>query len=109
MAPLLHLVLLGTAFVVGVSADCYWPNGKLAEKLVACHGSNVMGTCCEEGWTCLANKACGNFADPRFDYAYNNVYQRQACSDQSWQSNQCPQYCTSSKFRVVLDRGALRS
>ncbi|KAI7261463.1 hypothetical protein KC345_g9737, partial [Hortaea werneckii] len=64
--------------------NCYYPNGDLAQGMVAC--STDGGACCPFQWECLSNGLCylGNA-----DY-----YGRYTCTDQSWSNSTCPGLCT---------------
>jgi hypothetical protein len=71
-----------------VSAQtCYFPNGQQAIHDTACTANSSI--CCQRGATCLGNGLC---FDP-FGSAVGG-YIRGSCTDRSWQSSNCPQYCT---------------
>jgi len=83
---------------------CYWPDTtqvgyyhglshKLNYTFRPCD-SEGESACCAEGEVCLTNGLC-------FGATVGSVY-RGACTDRSWNSAACPQYCdirTSLAFR----------
>jgi hypothetical protein len=77
------------ALLVGLTnCQCYYPNGDSKEDDVPC--SSAPGSpCCPEGWQCLSNGLC------YLDYA--NYLGRYTCTDKSWKSSGCPNFCTHSK------------
>lgn len=80
--PFLPLLFLA-AFTY--AQNCYYPNGELAQGDGPCYTTD--GTCCPYQWQCLSNGLC---------YLDNeNYYGRYTCTDQSWQSSSCPNYCTN--------------
>ncbi len=72
--------------------SCYFPDGNNATKDTPCKSATVS-TCCQEGATCLDNGLC---FDP-FGSAVGG-YIRGSCTDKSWASSSCPQYCTYGKI-----------
>jgi len=83
------------------SPTCYFPDGKNATKDTACKSATVS-TCCQEGATCLDNGLC---FDP-FGSAVGG-YIRGSCTDKTWASPDCPQYCTYGKpLHLLTSAGA---
>ncbi|KAE9376588.1 hypothetical protein N431DRAFT_542146 [Stipitochalara longipes BDJ] len=85
---------------------CYFPDGNPATKDTACKSATVS-TCCQEGATCLDNGLC---FDP-FGSAVGG-YIRGSCTDKTWASADCPQYCTydnatAGLFNSLSDAGVL--
>lgn len=90
MAPLLLEMVWGlVAFaVLHVNAQsCYYPNGDLSTVDAPCSSSGGA-PCCPLNWECLSNGLCYNPAPGV------NIYGRYTCTDQTWQSSSCPQFCT---------------
>lgn len=94
-----HRLLPFRCFLVGLaliqssragSSVCYYPDGSEAKDYVyvPCNGTGV-GSCCipSEGDVCLSDGLCYYTSSP---YVY-----RGACTDQTWKSSSCPQYCRS--------------
>lgn len=71
---------------------CYFPNGDIAWNNYACDLSTPVSHCCGVSMICLNNQIC------RSDMG-NNI--RGACTDQTWKSSDCPQYCLG-KWRNLL-------
>ena len=74
---------------------CYWPDGSVATGSSVCNPSSAYSSCCGNIDYCLTNGLC-------FDAYGDNAISRQSCSDQSWVSKSCPQYCQSSRHLWVL-------
>ncbi|RDI77391.1 hypothetical protein Vi05172_g12612 [Venturia inaequalis] len=72
------------------SADtCYWPNGAVAtESTLPCSSlDSSLKHCCAKNEACLSNGMC-------FSAGGGGLY-RGACTDQSWTTIGCPQFCNS--------------
>lgn len=82
----LSLLLLA----VGVLAQnlnvpiCYYPDESVAGGNYACNLAANVSACCGVGSTCLDNGLCGSGSQGII---------RGACTDRSWGSPDCPQYC----------------
>lgn len=89
MKPLLHLLfsllILG---VTHVSATCYNPDGSVTSQDVPC-SSGHESSCCHPGWACLSNGLCQNPSAPNDTVGYI----RGSCTDESWRSGYCPNFC----------------
>jgi len=88
---LLYLVTLSRA----ANVACYFPDNSVAINDTACTEATVS-TCCQAGATCLDNGLC---FDP-FGSAVGG-YIRGSCTDKTWASVDCPQYCTYGVFSLV--------
>ncbi|KAK4039877.1 transcription initiation factor IID, 18kD subunit-domain-containing protein [Parachaetomium inaequale] len=78
-----HLSLLQTCLGL-----CYYPNGDLAKDDHPCDPDAEHSPCCAAptvGKACLANKLC---------VSPENIYARGSCTDPTWMSPECPNYCT---------------
>ncbi len=71
------------------STLCYYPNGDLNDDL-ACNPSAAVSACCQRNWTCLSNGVCG-----LTNSTGGTNYGRHSCTDKSWNSPACPQFCLS--------------
>jgi hypothetical protein len=95
---LLFLVQLSRA---ANAKACYFPDKSVAENDTACT-SDTVSICCQAGATCLDNGLC---FDP--DGSAVGGYIRGSCTDKTWASSSCPQYCTygeSSRKLQVRNR-----
>lgn len=69
------------------AAQCYYPNGAINTVDGACPNSDL---CCPLGWQCLSNGLCQlPGSDP--------VLERHTCTDETWSSSECPNFCTYSE------------
>ena len=75
------------------SALCYYPNGKPSDDL-ACDPTAEVSVCCNRGAACLSNGVCEHLPDSSAGVAA--TYGRGSCTDQSWQSASCPQFCQTT-------------
>ena len=94
LSPLVLLFL----FLSKALAPCYYPNGDLNDDL-ACDPSAAVSVCCHRNWTCLSNGLCG---------LTNSTgvvnYQRYSCTDRTWNSLACPQYCIAGTLQSARFR-----
>ncbi|KAH7322571.1 hypothetical protein B0I35DRAFT_509887 [Stachybotrys elegans] len=74
---------------------CYYPDGSLAPDQFRCTTDTAESFCCPDNENCLANKLC-YFNSTGFDDVFRHFYFRGSCTDQSWDSPDCPNYCTES-------------
>jgi len=73
------------------NAACFYPQGAASiEGDVPCPSTDSSGAfaCCPPTWKCESNGLCSQQGK---DY-----YQRATCSDQTWQSPECPDICSQS-------------
>jgi hypothetical protein len=98
------LLLLATLIRTSLQQTCYFPNGVIARDDYPCISliSKSPGTdvhCCEVGRTCLPNRMCsGNSQDEN--------PMRGTCTDSTWDSPNCPKFCTPCKspFELVIEK-----
>lgn len=83
---LLSVALLFPSFSQA-STLCYHPNGDLNDDLT-CDPSAANSACCPRYWTFLSNRLC-TFTNSTGDIKYG----RFSCTDKSWNSPTCPQFC----------------
>lgn len=80
LAPTLSTLVAATA--------CYYPDGSTATGDTPC-GNGTDVACCGKDSICLTNGLCMDVAQP-----YSLA--RSSCSDQTWTSSNCPNYCLQS-------------
>ena len=69
--------------------SCYYPNGNPSSGDIPCSSSGD-GPCCPLNWSCESNGLC---------YLANaGYYGRYTCTDQTWDSPNCPQICTYGMY-----------
>ncbi|OIW26470.1 hypothetical protein CONLIGDRAFT_716748 [Coniochaeta ligniaria NRRL 30616] len=66
------------------STQCYWPNGNEAGGWIPC-SDGPASNCCHHTAICMSNGLCLG--------TIPSVLSRGACTDQSWNSTNCTQYC----------------
>ncbi|RAR05697.1 hypothetical protein DDE83_007265 [Stemphylium lycopersici] len=88
----LYRVLLLFAFQVSSAvAACYFPNGDVIEADTPCNSSGPS-TCCGEGFACVSNNLC--MVTEHYDAGPGqSTYVRGSCTDKTWESDECPQFC----------------
>lgn len=69
---------------------CYLPDGDLVQEDTPCSSDEEVSPCCGEESVCVANGLCLK-TKPKFLY-------RGTCTDHTWNSPSCPQFCTKSSF-----------
>lgn len=78
--------------------SCYYPDGtyKSADRPCIDNGTQESFCCGSQGVICLSDKVCyNNQANEPFTYV------RGSCTDQSFKSSACPQFCLSSYFSCI--------
>ncbi len=102
--PILTLLELLAAQSTSVVSDiaspsdvpvCYSPDKSVAIDNYACNLSANVSVCCGVGSICLDNKICQNG---------NDQIIRGACTDSTWQSPECPQYCMGKSMLLSPTR-----
>ncbi|TKA82259.1 hypothetical protein B0A55_01698 [Friedmanniomyces simplex] len=86
--------LLAYGFVSFAYAQtCYWPDGTQTEtNWTPCDASKSVTSCCDAADLCLNNGYC--FSQAGNGNGFPNRLVRGACTDKSWKSGSCPQYCS---------------
>ena len=75
------------------SPSCYFPNGVIAPTDYACNPSANVSPCCGFDMICLDNKICQSISGDNF---------RGTCTDQTWKSPGCPQFCTGQCWDLLF-------
>ncbi|KAI9155574.1 hypothetical protein HJFPF1_08160 [Paramyrothecium foliicola] len=97
MRALILLTLIGLLPLATVSQVCYYPDGSVATEQFPCTNDEGGTFCCADGEACLANKLCYFNSTSIFDDTFRHFNYRGSCTDKSWQSENCPDYCTENK------------
>ena len=100
-----HLGILARLFFLPFallvqSQSCYYPDGSIAVNDTPCSSSATGTVCCGPGFACLENRVCqvtteAQEADPNLNKKI--FYVRGSCSDQTWASPGCPNFCIGSQ------------
>ncbi|KAL8794381.1 MAG: hypothetical protein Q9195_003079 [Heterodermia aff. obscurata] len=85
---------LATLFAVlgfaWASSLCYYPDGTDSDD-IPCHPTADVSFCCARASACLSNLVCEN--PPNRASGFTGDYARGSCTDKSWNSTACPQFC----------------
>ena len=101
----LWIVFLGIV-VMADAQTCYYPDGSVASADSPCHSPSIKdgaSACCNSVDICLNNGLC-------LSQSGGEMISRGSCTDQSWQSIECSQYCADGKsitqrFGNLFNRG----
>ena len=101
----LLIVFLGNSMMADAQ-KCYYPDGSVASTDSPCHSPSIKdgaSACCDSIDICLNNGLC-------LAQAGGEVISRGSCTDQTWQSTECSQYCADGKsithrFENFFNRG----
>lgn len=85
------LLIFFTLSRPSLQQTCYYPDGSIANTDRACilEGQD-FSFCCGQNYACLANKVCSN----TISSASGINLVRGSCTDHSWESEFCPNFCT---------------
>ncbi|KAI9869303.1 MAG: hypothetical protein M1813_000092 [Trichoglossum hirsutum] len=87
LRSIIHSLLLSLHLPSASAQTCYGVGGSIALGATPCNpSSSTHSACCHNVDYCLTNGLC-------FDSGGDNLLSRQSCTDQSWNSQACPQYC----------------
>ena len=89
---ILSICILGNA-VIANAQTCYYPDSSIASLHTPCHALSAgdgASACCHYADICLSNGLC-------LSQLGTEVVHRGSCTDPSWQSPECSQYCYDGK------------
>lgn len=88
----LRVLAVASLLLRAVSAQtCYYPDGLTPSDDIPCNSNAAASSCCPTGSFCMDNGLCFG----------GGVVSRASCSDQSWASAECAQYCTDGTSRLT--------
>ncbi len=90
---ILSVFILGNA-VIANAQTCYYPDGSVSSRDTPCHSPSVgdgASACCGYPDICLSNGLC-------LSQWGAEVVSRGSCTDESWQSPECSQYCYDGEY-----------
>jgi len=99
-----YLIFSALLYAFPTNAICYWPNGDTTPQDVACRDDSDNSACCSPGFACLDNGLC--MTTRHVNLSPSNVtYVRGSCTDQTWKSSRCPNYCVrgGEPFGDIMD------
>lgn len=85
-------IYLLASFSVGVLSLCYYPNGSVAPQDTPCLDSTTHSACCGPGYACLSNSICMATGKEQGKAGATELV-RGSCTDKSWRSGSCPNFC----------------
>lgn len=90
------------SLVQSASAIRYYPNGAITQSDVACSEVTTESACCSVGYVCLSN---GIYMQTYLSIASDSEssYVRGSCTDQTWRSSFCPNFCVNSDAPYLDD------
>ena len=81
---------------IASNTTCYYPDG-LESKGSPCNPTANVSTCCGPGFVCLGNGLCTPGPNDRKTYDYK--FYRSSCTDSTWKSSACPNFCLGRRCR----------
>ena len=78
-----------------IKCQCYDFGGNIVEGDRACYQDRDHSFCCGEKWTCLSPGICSRENSTEITPDGASPLQRATCTDKTWKSKQCPQFCTN--------------
>lgn len=90
----LLLTVLSSISAVRAAKQCFFPNGT-AGDWTPCNEQQEHSACCAPEDACLSNNYC--FQQRPAPDQYSLRISRGMCTDQSWESPNCPDYCSDGK------------
>lgn len=79
-------------------APCYNDDGKIIKGDVACNPDAEQSFCCGEYWTCLDSGVCSDQNTTQFIGSAETLLARATCTDRTYSSSTCPQFCLGSEL-----------
>lgn len=92
-------LLLFASLTTFSSATCYEPDGSIIQDDTSCDSTAEASYCCGTGWSCLSDGIC------MIEQQAATVYYRGSCTDKSWSSQECPNFCLQFGTNASLPMG----
>ncbi|KAF3402645.1 hypothetical protein DPV78_004777 [Talaromyces pinophilus] len=97
LTSLIAVLTPSLSAVALANQTCYYPDGSIAQGDKPC-GNGTDVACCGSGGICLSNGLCMDVAQP-------NTLARSSCTDKTWNSGNCPNYCLQGLGVALLYTG----
>ena len=78
--------------------SCFYPDGTVATVDVPCNTIAPLSACCGDGWACSSNGVCISLNPGHGPGGHTNLPVRGSCTDLTWRSEFCPQFCTTGRY-----------
>ena len=88
--------ILARSDATPLAQTCYNPDGTFSGD-IPCWSVSTASACCGPGWECLPNNICKN---------HMGDLSRGSCTDQTWESTGCPQFCYGTRVPTLGYVGA---
>ncbi|KAF5005326.1 hypothetical protein FDECE_8222 [Fusarium decemcellulare] len=85
--PSTFLAILASVSLVDAQT-CFYPGGKEAVDDIPCRTDTDASACCAAGYMCISNGLCQSTGE-----ANTGNFARGSCTQQDWDSTDCPNYC----------------
>lgn len=76
-----------------VNCQCYDLDGSIVAGDRPCYQDQPHSFCCGDKWTCVSPGICSRENSTEIAPNGGAPLQRATCTDKTWKSNQCPQFC----------------
>jgi hypothetical protein len=93
--PGFSLLLILFCLFSPIFSVCYYPNGDVTTSDVPCSDTTAESACCSVGYICLSNGICMQSNDSIEAQSFSS-YVRGSCTDQTWRSSYCPNFCVNA-------------
>lgn len=91
---------------IASNTTCYFPDG-LESRGSPCNPTADVSACCGPGFVCLGNGLCTPGPNDRKTYDYK--FYRSSCTDSTWKSSACPNFCLGRKCsHSILSKHLIR-
>ncbi|KAL8784860.1 MAG: hypothetical protein Q9195_008877 [Heterodermia aff. obscurata] len=85
-------------------APCYDDDGTIQPGDVPCNPDTGQSFCCGKYWTCLGNGVCSDQNTTQLIGSGETLLARATCTDPTFGSTVCPQFCLGGEFRALVGR-----
>lgn len=87
----LHFLVV---YAYAAIVPCFFPNGAIVQDTPCNSTLSSVSACCGPGYACLSNGLCALTEHTPQELARNSPsFIRGSCTDKTWNSTDCPQYC----------------
>jgi hypothetical protein len=96
---LMFILVLLAISAATVSALCYTPDGNISNDISCSSSTSQASICCQRGYYCTKAHLCLQPSRRNASgYAFDGVYIRGTCSDETWQDPACGGNCVDGTY-----------